>query len=377
MLRSFIVKVFIFVSSCFILKQLGKKKGDTMTQNAHAPRAGVDPTLYRLLGMLRGMIIARAVHVVAKHRIADLLSEGPKNVSQLAETLQVHAQTLHHLLSALASTGVFQEVEPGYFQNTDLSTFLRSDVPHSLLNAALYWGSDWQWRLWESLDYTVKTGEPAFNHLFDTSLWEFLDQHPEEERVFSAALTSFSSSLIPLIVQSYDFSSIGTIVDVGGGEGDLLTGILHTYPNMKGTLLERPSVLRIVRERLKKSGLTDRCTLMEGNFFQHVPAGMDAYIMREVLHDWNDEHCIEILQCCRRAMSASSRLLVVEHIFYPEDQRSFTKFLGLQMALEQEGRQRTKEELYELLAAAGFEVRRFIPIPEPTTTILECFPIIP
>jgi hypothetical protein len=330
--------------------------------------------LYKVLGLLRGMSIARAVHVAAKYRIPDLLKDGPKHISELAAASQTDTSALHRLLAALSSIGVFEEIDAGYFANTELSIYLRSDVPESLFDAALYWGSDWQWRTWGALDYTVKTGQRAFDHLFGMSLWDFLAERPEERRVFNSALSSFSASLIPLIVQSYDFSGIQTLVDVGGNEGSFLIAVLSAYPAMRGILCERPALLEDAHRRVAEAGLTDRCELVPGNFLEEVPAGADAYVLREVLHDWNDEHSLQILRTCRRAMRPDSKLLTVEHILYPDDKKTFTRFLGLQMALEQEGHQRSEQEFYALYAASGFALQKMIPIPVPTTTIIEGIP---
>jgi SAM-dependent methyltransferase len=346
-----------------------------MTQDTQNTRVGVNPTLYKMLGMLRGMITARAVHVAAKFRIADLLKDDTKSITELAESSHTNPVALHRLLSALASTGVFEEVETGHFKNTPLSYYLRSDTSDSLLDAALYWGSDWQWEQWGALDYTIETGQRAFDHLFHMPIWDYLEQHPEDERIFSSGLTSFSRSLVPLIVQSYDFSGLHTVVDVGGGEGDLLVELLQHYPSLQGVLFERPTMLSVAHDHIANAHLLNRCDLMAGDFFQRVPQGMDAYIVREVLHDWDEQHCIDILQSCHKAMRPDSRLLVVEHIAHPDDKRSFTKFLGLQMMLEQEGHERTEDELRKIHEAAGFRIQRIIPIPEPTTTIIESIPV--
>ncbi len=344
-----------------------------MPQDVQDTRTGSKQQLYKVLGMLRGMSIARAIHVAAKYRIADLLKSGPRSVADLADESHTDASTLHLLLAALASIGVFEEVTPEHFANTELSFFLRADVPESLLNAALYWGSDWQWATWGGLDYTVETGNRAFDSIFGQSLWQFLDQNVQEQGIFSAALSSFSASLIPLIVSSYDFTGISTLADIGGDEGSLLIAILKAYPMMQGILFERPAVLDFARTRIADAGLADRCTLVAGDMLEpgSLPVGADAYVLREVLHSWNDEHCVQILRNCRQAMKAESRLLTIEHIYYPHDTTTFTKFLGLQMKLEQEGHQRTQEEFLALYEAAGFSMQRVIPIPVPTTTILE------
>ena len=327
------------------------------------PSSKVSPlTLVDLMG---GFILSRAMYVAVKLGIADHLRDGPKSTAELAEATGTHEPSLYRLLRVLASAAIFSEIETQKFAHTPLSQFLISAVPGSVRALILMWGSDWEWKIWGELAYSVETGEPAFDHLFGMDLWRYFSQvDPEAGSIFNQAMTDYSATLNGAIVAAYEegFSSLGagTIVDVGGGEGSLLSLLLSRHPQLHGILFDR-QVLEAARERFAADGLEERCELVSGDFFEAVPPG-NAFVLKDVLHDWDDELCVKILLNIRKACSAGDVVLVVALLIPEGNQPAFSKLLDLQMMIEfRGGRERTEREFRKLFSRAGFELARVIP----------------
>ena len=316
---------------------------------------------FALVDLMGKFILSRAIYVATQLGIADHLRDGPKSTAELATDTNTHELSLYRLLRVLASAGIFEETESRRFAHTPLSQYMRSDVPgfHALI---LMWGSDWEWKIWEKLIYSVQTGQPAFDHLFGMGLWEYFGRvDPEAGRTFAKAMTDFSAPLNGAIVAAYDFSLLGTAVDVGGGEGSLLSQLLSSHPQMRGILFDRPDVLEAAGERVAAEGLSGRCELVPGDFFVSVPKGGDIYIFKDVLHDWDDEQVIQILSNCRKACRTGGVVLIVELLIPAGNQPSFAKILDLQMLVEfRGGRERTESEFRALLSRASFELIRVI-----------------
>jgi hypothetical protein len=312
---------------------------------------------FALLEVAHGMWIARSLYAAAKFRIADLLKDGPQSVSELAAATGTHEQSLYKLLRALASIEIFVETESGQFANTALSIYLRSDVPDSQLYLVQLTGEEPLWRPWEAFEYSLRTGKSAFEHTYGTTLWQYLKQSkPETARLFNQAMTDFSRPVNRLIATSYDFSSFTTLVDVGGGQGTLLTTILKAYPALKGILFDLPSVIESASASIEEE-LRDRCELAAGDFWEAVPSGADAYLFKNVLHDWDDEHCVRLLKNCRQVINPQGRILIVEGVILTETEgTSFNKFQDLHMLVCFEAGERTEADFARLYEAAGFQV---------------------
>jgi hypothetical protein len=313
-----------------------------------------------LLQMINAFRASQAIHVAATLGIADLFEDGQKSVDELAEATGTHAPTLYRLLRALASVGVFAEQPNGQFRATTLSEYLRTNAPRSLRHWAMQVGQQYLWRSWGDLLYSVRTGEPAFPKLYETTVWEYRQAHPEEDAIFNAAMTALSAGVVEAIVQSYDFSRMDMLVDVGGGEGVLLAAILAANPALHGILFDQPHVLAGANELLEREDVMDRCELVSGNFFEVVPGGADAYLLKSIAHDWDDISTVKILRVCRTAIDESGRLLVVERIIGSGNQFDPTKLSDLHMLVMLGGRERTAEDFERLYAEAGFRLTNII-----------------
>jgi hypothetical protein len=314
-----------------------------------------------LLRMIAGFWLARALYLAARLGIADLLKDGPRNSEKLALATGMHAPSLCRLLRALASVGVFAEDEEGRFVLTPLAATLRSDVPGSLRAFVIAELDEDHHAAWGEVLGSVKTGEVAFDRRFGMNVWQYRARHPEKGRLFDAAMTSFSAVVDAAIVASYDFAAIGNIVDVGGGNGSLIAAILQAHPAMQGVLFDLPQVTSGARERIESAGLTARCDVVAGDFFAAVPGGGDAYLLKWIIHDWDDERSVILLKNCRRAMARDGKLLLVEAIIASDNAPSFHKCMDLNMLVMTGGRERTAAEYQFLLAAAGFRLTRIIP----------------
>ena len=326
-----------------------------------------------LLQMMTGYWVSQALYVAAKLGIADLLADGPVDCEDLAAATGTHAPSLQRVLRALASVGVFTEVSPGSFALTPLAELLRTETPGSMRALAIMYAEE-QYRAWGGLLHSVRTGEMAFDHQFGMGYFEYLAQHPEADRVFNEAMTGWTHQLVGAVMDTYDFSPFKTIVDVGAGYGALLTAILRSNPGTRGVLFEQPHVVASAEEQLVAAGVADRCTFVGGDFFAAVPTGGDAYVLSQILHDWDDERCVAILGQCRRVMPDHGKLLVVELVLPEGDEPFLGKWLDLHMLVLLGSRERTAAEYDTLFRAAGFKLARVVPTP-PGPSVVEAVPV--
>jgi ubiquinone/menaquinone biosynthesis C-methylase UbiE len=310
--------------------------------------------------MLTGYWITQALYVAAKLGIADLLTAGPRSPDDLAQVTKSHAPALYRLLRALASVGVFAEDGQGRFSLTPLAECLRSDVPGSQRALAIMTGEE-HYRAWGELLYSVQTGQTAFDKLYGMPVFDFLSRNPEQAKVFDAAMVGVHGRETAAMLDAYDFSGIATLADIGGGNGSLLTTVLKRHPAMRGILFDLPGVTERARGNLQAAGLADRCQVIGGNFFESAPAGADAYLMRHIIHDWDDEKATRILQNVHRVMGKEGRLLVVEGVIPHGNEPSFGKLLDLTMLVIPGGKERTEEEYRKLFEAGGFHLTRIVP----------------
>ncbi|MBA2446401.1 MAG: methyltransferase [Chloroflexi bacterium] len=321
---------------------------------------GVPPTV-TLYQKLTATWVAQAISVVAKLGTADALADGPKGVDELAVAANAHAPALYRILRALASVGIFAEEEDGRFCLTPLAEPLRSDAPGSVRSFAIMLGEEWSWRPWGQLLQSVTTGQPAFEHTYGTGIFAYLADRPDAGAIFDAAMTSRSGPDADAVTAAYDFSAFRTVVDVGGGRGALLAAILRTNPDVRGILFDQAHVIPGARQYLDAAGLGQRCELVAGDFFASVVAGGDTYVLKWIVHDWDDERALRILERCHRAMPATGRLLLVETVIPPGNDPSSGKLADLAMLVWTGGQERTEAEYRALLAAAGFELTKVVP----------------
>ncbi len=322
-----------------------------------------------MLQMIFGFMTTQAIHVAAKLGIADLLRDKPRNVAELAEGKGVDERSLYRVLRALASVGIFTEPDPGQFALTPLAETLRSDVPGSLRGTAIYMGEEWHMRPWNDIMYSVETGKPSIEHVFGLPAFSYLAQNPQAAAVFNDAMTSLSASVVESILAAYDFSSIERIVDIAGGHGLLISAILKANPRMKGILFDVQSVIEGAPALLEAAGVRERCETIAGDFFEAVPGGGDAYMMKHIIHDLDDERALRILRNCHRVMRSDDRVLLVEVVVPPGDAPSPAKLLDIEMLLFTVGCERTAEEYRALFDAAGFRLTRITQTQSPYSVI--------
>ncbi|MFX1281271.1 MAG: methyltransferase [Promethearchaeota archaeon] len=293
--------------------------------------------------------------------IADLLANGSKSVDELSIATKTHAPSLYRVLRVLDRMGIFFEESPEIFSLTEASEFLKTDSPFSVKDWAILNGSEWHSRSWMNLLYSVKTGRPSFWEIYGMKGFEYFQKNQEDYEVLSKAMTFFSKGQARRIVNSYNFSNFRTIVDIGGGNGYLLAAILKNNPSLRGILFELPEVVDGAREILEKENLLDRCSIMAGDFFQSVPKGADAYIMKYIMHDWSDENARKILQNCRENIAPDGKLLVVDKVISLKNGLNDEIMGDIEMMILGEGRERTEGEFRELFYSAGFKLTKIIP----------------
>jgi len=314
-----------------------------------------------LLSLINGFQITQAIHVASTLRIADHLTDGARSADELAALTHSHPSALYRLLRALAALGVFREDQSRKFTLTPMGDCLRSDSATPIGAWAEVVGSPYFWQTWGHLLHSVRTGENAFQDLNAQDVWKYRAAHPADGATFNRAMTQFSRGYAASVIGAYDFSAFRRIVDVGGGQGLMLAAILGAYPRMHGTLFDQPGVVAGASAALAERGVIDRCDVVGGSFFEAVPEGGDAYLMRVVIHDWEDDEAIAILKVCRRAMQTTAKLLLIERIVAPPNEMPAIKFSDLNMLVSPGGRERTREEFSDLFAKSGFELTRVAP----------------
>jgi SAM-dependent methyltransferase len=310
--------------------------------------------------LICGYWSSQCVYVAAKLGIADLLANGPLSVDDLADRTAMDPPSLFRVLRALASLGVFAEEPDRRFRLTPAAEILQSDVPGSKRALAIMMGEEY-FRAWGELLYSVRTGKPAFDRIFGQPLFEFLSQHSEQAAIFDKAMVGAHGRDTIAVLDAYDFSGFTRVADIGGGNGTTLCTVLSRHPHLHGTLFDLPGVIERASVSVAKAGLSDRIHLVAGDFFQTAPTGADAYTLRHIIHDWDDERAIRILQNVRRAMEPGGRLLIVETVIPPGNEPCFAKLLDLTMLVAPGGQERTEEEYGDLLGHAGFRLARIVP----------------
>ena len=321
----------------------------------------VDPQM-EVRNLLMGFVVSRALQVAAELGLADALADGPKDRDALAREVGAHADTLHRVVRALASFGVFNELPDGRLANTPLSEYLRSDAPASLRGLARMHGGSPLWQAWAGLEYSVRSGEPSFAHVHGSPMFEYLAAHPESARRFDDGMATSSRLMNEALVEGYEWGQFATLVDVAGGVGSTLAAILRTNPGIQGVLFDLPHVIERGRDYLAQQGVGARCRTETGSFFDAVPAGADAYFMKHIIHDWDDEDCVRILRNCRAAMSDHAKLLVCEKVVPPGNEPNIVKTMDLVMlVLTDGGRERTEREFRDLFARADLRLARVVP----------------
>lgn len=313
-----------------------------------------------MLEVIEDFWFSRAVYIAAKLGIADHLAEGPKSAVELAVATQTHGPALHRLMRALASRGVFSEDGDARFSLTPSAAPLRTGVDGSLRAFLTTELGEEHYPAWGNLLHTVKTGETAFDYTFGMPPWDFFARNPENARVFDQGMTNVNGLVNAAVLAAYDFSKIKRLVDVGGGQGSLMASILKANSHLHGIVFDVPHVAEGTKRLIEAEGLSGRCEVVAGSFFETVPEGGDAYLMKWIIHDWDDERALTILKNCRQAVTSDGKLLLIEAILPPANQHAFSKFMDLNMLVMTGGRERTEAEYRALFEVSGFRLSRVV-----------------
>jgi hypothetical protein len=337
------------------------------TQTKQAETQALPPEAF-LTQVAFGALLSQALYVAAKLSIADLLTDRPQTIDKLAESTGAHERSLYRVLRSLSSIGVFQETEPKVFALTPLAEPLRSDAPNSVRNGVIFMGESWHWNVWGNLLHSVRTGETAWARTHGAEVFDYFATHTEEAEIFNRAMTDMSAVSAPAVVEAYDFSGFRTIADIAGGHGLLLSQILKATPALSGILFDMPQVISGAGTIIEREGVAERVEKVAGDFFRSVPRA-DAYIMKHIIHDWDDERSVKILSNIRRAMTDSGKVLIVEVVVPEGNEPHFSKVMDLEMLASPGGLERTAKEYDALLAEAGLKLTRILPTKSPFSII--------
>ena len=319
------------------------------------------PPHIQIIQMATGYWVSRLVGAAASLGLADHLANGPKSAADLAGPTGTNPRALHRLMRSLAGFGILSQDGGDKFALTELGDALRSDAPGSARSTILAMSGPWMWKAFGEFQYSLETGKTAMEKVFGMPLFDYLAQHPKESAQFSEAMVGIHGPEPPAVAEAYDFSSVGSIVDVGGATGNMLAHILARYPQPRGVLFDRSHVVAEAPALLRSRGVEDRVSIEPGNFFEHVPPGGDIYILSHIIHDWNEDQCLTILGNCRKAMKPGARLLIVEFVLPEGNTPHFGKLVDMVMLAIPGGEERTAAEYDTLLKTAGLKMTRVVP----------------
>ncbi|HWS98655.1 MAG TPA: methyltransferase [Pyrinomonadaceae bacterium] len=343
------------------------------TPQAAAEKAGAAeqplPPEMLLTQMAFGPLMAQALYVAAKLGVADLLAEKPRTVAELAAATETNRHALYRVLRSLAAAGIFEETDSKVFSLTPLAEPLLTDAPNSVRNGVIFMGEEWHWRVWGDMLYSVRTGKPAWGRVHGGEVFDYFAVNPAQAEIFNRAMTDMSVATAPAVVEAYDFSGIGTIVDIAGGHGYLLSQVLKANPAVQGVLFDVQPVIDGAGQLLEREGVTDRVEKVAGDFFARVPAAADVYMMKHIIHDWDDERAVMILRNINEAMKRDGRVLLIEIVVPEGNEPHMSKVMDLEMLASPGGVERTAKEYRDLLASAGLRLTRIIPTKSPFSII--------
>jgi SAM-dependent methyltransferase len=323
----------------------------------------------RIFFLSQGTIVATSLSLAAELGIADLLKDGPRSSDGLAQATSTHPRSLYRLLRILSSIGVFTELSTDRFALTPLGECLRTGVSGSMRSWLRMGRGLLRTQTFAEALHSIRTGEPVFKRTTGMEFFEYMAAHPETGEIFNQAMNDFGRMVSTAVIDAYDFSGIGKIIDIGGGHGTQIAAILQRYPQMTGVLFDSPHVAESAQKSINAAGLAHRCEIASGDFFKSLPAGCDAYLLRWIIHDWDRERALTILRNCRQAMKETSRLLLIEAVLPAGDQFHTGKFLDFIMLTALGGQERTEEEYRNLLHEAGFRLNQIVPTGSPMSIL--------
>lgn len=327
------------------------------------------PPSAQVVQMAGGHLVSRAIFAVAELGIADYLKDKSRSSDEIAQATSTHAPSVYRLLRFMAGIGFFVEDAERRFSLTPLGAALQSDAPGYARSTVRMVAGSIAWSAWGEFLHSVKTGETAMEKAFGQSIFDYLSTQPEQASFFNEAMIGIHGAEPPAVAAGYDFSGIRNLVDVGGGTGNLLATILLANPELKGMLYDLPHVAAEARRQIEMKNLSDRCEIVAGSFFESIPSGGDAYILSHIIHDWDEQKCLQILDNCRRAMPDDARLLLIEMVIPAGNDFHPGKLLDLMMLAVAGGMERTVEEYATLFSKAGFNLTRVVPTESPVSVI--------
>jgi hypothetical protein len=324
----------------------------------------------QLMQFATGYMVSAALYSVTKLGMPDLLKHGPKSARELADACAANEDAVYRVLRALASVGVVTQCSPRTFALTPVGDCLRSDRDDSMRDMVLWMADKFHYQIYPEMLHSLKTGQTVVEKVFGESCFGYFEKNKEEGHVFNTAMTTFSKMLTPQVLEVYDFSWLNgkTLVDVGGGHGYLLTTILKKYPGIRGVIFDLEHVVTGAPANIEAAGVAARCQAAGGDFFAEVSRG-DAYIMKNIIHDWSDEKALSILRNCHRAGEGKTKVILVEAVVTPGNDPHFAKWLDLEMLLLPGGRERTEAEFVNLLEQAGFRLARVVQTKSPVCVL--------
>ncbi|MGH6865911.1 MAG: methyltransferase [Methyloceanibacter sp.] len=337
--------------------------------DAQPEAQAVQPPQAVFVQLVFGKQLTFALSGVARLGVADHMNGGPSPVEEIAAKVGAHAPSLYRVMRMLASMGVFTETPGRRFALTPVGELLRTGAPGSLRHVAIMFGDEWTTRAYEHFTHCLRTGKDGVTEAYGKHAFDVLAERPDQAEAFHLAMTDTSANAAEAVLAAYDFSGIKRIADVGGGHGILLSSILRRYPNMQGFLFDRPEVVAGLPSG-RFAGCEDRIGIEGGSFFERVPSGCDAYIMKHIVHDWSDEHCRTILSLMRDALPVDGRVLLLEMVVSGEPGPSPAKMLDIEMlAMTVGGKERTADEFRDLFASAGLRLNRVVPTASPICVV--------
>ena len=323
----------------------------------------------RLRDMILSFRVTQMLHVAAKLNLPAHLLDGPQCAEDVAGRVGADATSLYRFMRALTSLGILTDAGAGRFGLTALGRLLAPDEPDSLGGLAILYGDEWLWKAYGRMLHSVRTGQTAFAEVHGTSLFEFLDTHPDAAAQFQAAMNDYSRLEASAIIDAYAFPEGATVVDVGGGHGTLLAALLTAHASMTGVLFDQPAVVENAGQIFADARVSSRATVVGGDFFSELPSRGDLYLLKSVLHNWPDDDAGRILRCCRRAMSPRARLLIAERVVPMGNGPSEAKLFDINMLVILGGKERTEDEYRDLLGRSGFSLGKVIATKSPLSLI--------
>ena len=325
------------------------------------------PPNAQIFQMAAAMFASRSLWAAAELGVADHIDGAPRDVGELAAATGAHADSLYRVLRLLAAHGVFEEHEGRAFSHTELSATLRSDHPAKARAAVRMIGSEPMWAGLGAIRTSVTTGKPGWDAAVGEPIFDWMAKHPDHAAIFNDAMIGIHGGEVPAVAEAYPFT--GTVVDVGGGSGNMIATVLERHPSVQGVLFDLPHATETAPPRLQARGVAERCRVVPGSFFDGVPAGGDAYILSHIIHDWDEASCVRILEHCRAAKAPGGKVLIVEMVVTPPNDPHPSKMLDIVMLTIPGGRERTPEEYAALLAKAGLRLTRVIPTMSPASIV--------